>query len=164
MTCPTEAVHHSHRFHPGGTRVSTSGQKKQLLETPSTGKTRIKSKNKKQKNKREFLFIFNTNHRITKRPHEESQLSVKGLSVVRPFRFRGHQPQEAPGRMFIYHSLSQWQRIIHLPVELIMDNVSVSIALFLSVIPFAQSVEVLQTRMYPHQESQRKVCLLEPKV
>lgn len=58
------------------------------------------------------------------------RLSVKGLRVVPPFHVQGRRPRGAPGRMFFHHSSSQWQPIIHLPVELIIDNVSVSISVF----------------------------------
>lgn len=43
---------------------------------------------------------------------------------------RGGGRGELRGRMFPHHSSSQWQPIIRLPMELIIDNVSVSISVF----------------------------------
>lgn len=64
------------------------------------------------------------------RHHQGSLLSLKGLNVVPQFQIHGHQAQAAQRRMFFHHSSSQWQSIIDLPMELIIDSVSISLPVF----------------------------------
>lgn len=102
MTRLYKPVYYSHSLHPGGNALTHSLAVVDTISAVTDAFFRRQCKKKKFKGNENFPFGFHTDQRITNGHHQGPRLSVKGLSVVPPFRVQGRRPRGAPGRMFFF--------------------------------------------------------------
>lgn len=121
MTHLYKPVYYTHSLHPGGNTLTHSLAVADTISAVTDaffyggGKTRSQCKKKKFKGNENFPFGFHTDQRITNGHHQGPRLSVKGLSVVPPFRIQGRRPRGAPGRMVFFPSFLQPMAADHPP-------------------------------------------------
>lgn len=92
------------------------------------------------------------------------RLSVKGLSVVPPFRIQGRRPRGAPGRMFFFPSFLQPMAADHPPPRGTHYRQRVSQHFPPPFPPSLSQGEVVQTGMCNSRASRKESCLTEFKV